>query len=382
MNGRSYIKRPLSLAILLLVCGFCHCQNEVSLTSDNRLKNSIDSLVDQSTIPFFNEHRKQLSIAIYAKGKTYYYNYLLGTNNSTLPSCKTLYEIGSITKTFTGYLLAKASVDKKVKLDDDIRTYLDEDYPNLEFNGSPIRLFHLLNHSSGLPFDFIDRSPFENLDEDDKVLKLAPIENGYQPRQILKDLHSIKLDTTPGVNLKYSNAAAQLLGLILEKAYSLPYTELIENVITGPLNMKNTFFSVPENKMPLSTVGYSKSGKMMPHFNSGLAGGLYSSTEDLLKYGKTHLDESNEVIQLTHTPTWGQIQYYAMGLNWQMEQKEEKRVWQSGSTPGYTSLLAMYPQSDTVIVLLTNEHDDTSEGDLSKISVKLLTGIKAMVLEK
>jgi D-alanyl-D-alanine-carboxypeptidase/D-alanyl-D-alanine-endopeptidase len=64
---------------------------------------------------------------------------------------RTLYPIASLTKTFTGALLAQAQRDGKLRLDDDIRNYLDGDYPNLAFGPTPIRVFHLLNHRSGLP---------------------------------------------------------------------------------------------------------------------------------------------------------------------------------------------------------------------------------------
>jgi hypothetical protein len=48
---------------------------------------------------------------------------------------------------------------------------------------------------------------------------------------------------------------------------------------------------------------------------------------------------------LTHKPTWGQIQYFAFGLTWQMQQKNAiyRRIWQSGGTAGFTSLLVIYP---------------------------------------
>ena len=95
-------------------------------------------------------------------------------------------------------------------------------------------------------------------------------------------------------------------------------------------------------------------------------------TGDLLNYGIYHPDESNPVIELTHKPTWGQIQYFAFGLNRQMQKKEGvRRIWQSGGNAGFTSLLVVYPDSDYAVVFLTNEHDENSEGDLSSIQKKL-----------
>lgn len=367
-------KTLLFLLIFAMQLGFA--QKEQDIWSDNTGKTSLDSLVNIAIKPFFKENRKGLSIALYAKNVDFYYNYV-NDSKSSLSNRKTIYEIGSVTKTFAGYLLAEAVVNKKVKLDDDIRNYLDEKYPNLEYNGSPIRLFHLLNHSSGLPFDFINKDSYMNLSEDERILKLVSIENSYQQKDILRDLHLVQLDTVPGIKLRYSNVAAQILGIILEHIYKKPYEELVSEMITEPIKMQNTFFSLPANKKGKLVRGHTVTGMVTPHFNGGLGSGLYSTTEDLLKYGKLHLNDSSEIVKLVHMPTWGQIQYYAMGLNWQMEQKQDKpkRFWQSGSTPGYTSHLAVYPDLNVVIVLLANEHDENSEGDLSKIAEKIIAGI-------
>jgi D-alanyl-D-alanine-carboxypeptidase/D-alanyl-D-alanine-endopeptidase len=117
-----------------------------AIPTDNKLKSQIDTVVQKAAMPFIGDTSKVgLSIGIYKNGKVYSYNY--GTTqreNPKLPTNKTVYEIGSISKTFTGTLLAQAVKDKKVKIDDDIRKYLDGSYPNLEYQGKPIKLSHLV----------------------------------------------------------------------------------------------------------------------------------------------------------------------------------------------------------------------------------------------
>ena len=86
---------------------------------------------------------------------TYHYG-TMDKKTMQLPDNQTIYEIGSITKTFTGTLLAQALLDKKISLDDDIRKYLPEKYPNLEYENQPILVKHLANHTSrleGFPTD-------------------------------------------------------------------------------------------------------------------------------------------------------------------------------------------------------------------------------------
>lgn len=80
------------------------------------------------------------------------YNYgTVKKGEHILPTSNTYYEIGSIIKTFTSRLLAKAVVDKKVSLDDDVRKYLQGDYANLQYKNHPIRLRDLASYTSALP---------------------------------------------------------------------------------------------------------------------------------------------------------------------------------------------------------------------------------------
>ena len=367
------------LLISFIFYSFVLPQTSINLPTDNPLESPTDSIVHSSIRPFFeNSSKVGISIGLFYKGKEYFYNY--GSEQKEkilLPTQRTIYEIGSITKTFCGTILAQAVKDKKVELDDDIRLYLNDNYKNLEYSGTFIKLYQLLNHSSGLPFDFIDRKKYENINKDSLVFILANVENKYSREQFFRDLHKVKLDTIPGIKLNYSNVAAQLLSYILEKVYQKPFSKLVSELITSPEKMKNTAFQFTGAMVDKIAKGYNEIGRLMPHFNSEAAGGLYSTTEDLLKYGKLHLNEKNSVIALTHKPTWGQIQYFAFGLNWQMQQNKEsfRRIWQSGGNAGYTSLLVVYPELDYVIVLLSNEHDENSEGDLSSVEKKIFNGL-------
>ena len=367
-------KTIFSAALLGFVSIMC-AQSGQKLKSDNPLDCKTDVLFDAAINTYFTETRGALSAAVYIRGNTFFYNYAQG--QEILPTDSTLFEIGSITKTFAGYLLAKAAVDNQVNLQDDIRQYLPGEYPNLAYHSHPVRLCQLINHSSGLPYDFIDRTPFAKLSEDDMAPLVVALESKITHGRILQDLHTVQLKAEPGIGLSYSNVGAQLLGMILESIYAKPYTQLVSEWITDPMGMKDTRFELPAQS-DRTIAGHSVTGKIMPHASSGLAGGLYSSSRDLLKYGIRYLNEDDMLIALTHQPTWGQIEYYAMGLNWQMQHKpgEARRIWQSGSTLGYTSLLSIYPDDGIVIVLLSNRHDQDSEGNLSTVAQTLFEQIR------
>jgi len=143
-----------------------------------------------------------LSIGVVKAGRTYTFDYgTVEVGKKVLPMANTLYPIASITKAFTGALLAQAALEGKVKLDDDVRKYLDGDYPNLEFQGHPIRLFDLLDHRSGLPF-FIPDRPETLPDFENNVVpwptRIANIEKTYTRQDFYEDLHKVKLDAVPG----------------------------------------------------------------------------------------------------------------------------------------------------------------------------------------
>ena len=349
-----------------------------AIPTDNKLKSQIDTVVQKAAMPFIGDTSKVgLSIGIYKNGKVYSYNY--GTTqreNPKLPTNKTVYEIGSISKTFTGTLLAQAVKDKKVKIDDDIRKYLDGSYPNLEYQGKPIKLSHLVSHISGLPF-FLPDNPnlFQNANFDTLPFTISKIQQNYSKQKFFADLHNVKLDTVPGYNFHYSNVGAQLLKYILERVYNMTYDKLLNEYITKPLKMKNTNSLYSKNDFVNLAKGYNAKEKLMPYNPQILdaAGGIFSTTSDMLQYLKFHLDEKNEVVALSHKVTKGNINRFAIGLNWQeqLTEKKHKKIWQSGGTFGFSSYCVIYPELKIGIILLTNESDPTAQGGLEEIADKL-----------
>lgn len=234
--------------------------------TDNRLTNEIDTIIQNAASTFMNgTSRVGLSIGIIKDGKTYTCSYgSTEKGKDLLPTSNTIYEIGSISKTFTGTLLAKALADKKVELNDDVRKYLKGSYPNLEYDGQPIKIIHLVNHTSQLP-PFLPNKPevFQH-PQDSIPLLLTAIQKNYTKEKFLNDLHNIKVDTVPGFNYKYSNVAAQLVGFILEKVYKKTYGELIEQHISEPLKMKHTEVEIENNMAGRLAKGYSSTGSNMP----------------------------------------------------------------------------------------------------------------------
>ncbi|WP_330747256.1 serine hydrolase domain-containing protein [Chryseobacterium sp. CP-77] len=294
------------------------------IATDNRLTTDLDKMVQKEAVAYMQDPaRVGISIGIFKDGKSYFYNY--GTTEigkSELPTSKSLYEIASITKTFTGTLLAHALVDGKIKMDDDIRKYLDGNYPNLEFEKYPITIGTLTNHSSGLPQFLPDQSETFKKPMDSVALALSDFYKNYSRKKFYEDLHQAKVDFVPGTEYKYSNVGTQIAGDILEKVYHKSYADLLSEYITKPLKMNQTI--VGTNSAQLLTC-YNEKGKIMPKNFTTIfapAGGIMSTTGDLVKYMQYHLGESNMYVKASHTPLVNN-KGDAIGLYWRLHTYED-----------------------------------------------------------
>ena len=173
-----------------------------------------------------------LSIGIVRDGKVGFHNFGSSAHGSGPVTDQTEFEIGSIAKTLSGLLLARAVVAGKADLNDDVRKYLDGPYPKLEFQGEPVRLLHLANMTSALPDNLTD---FAALEPDPGRFKRAAALPAYGKARFLADLRAVAPSGKPGASVAHSNAAAQLLNYALERIYGLPYDAIVRREIEAPL---------------------------------------------------------------------------------------------------------------------------------------------------
>lgn len=349
----------------------------------------VKAVVDQAAQKFLaaNPQSVGFSIGIVKDGQTYAYNYGVTTPGGTMaPTADTLYPIASVTKTFTGILLAQASLDGKLKLDDDVRTYLDGDYPNLAVEGHGIRLFDLVDHRSGLPFilpdrpetrpDFVTDIPWSS--------RLADIYKTYHRKDFYNDLHKVTLKFEPGSAFQYSNAAATLAGYIVERVYAKPYEQVLKDKVLLPLGMTATTITVSPAQSALLVHGYDGKGDLMPYVPDEFqgAGALKSSVNDMLKYVSWQIAETDPAVQLAHKPYFTSGSY-AAGLNWQMLSAPGKRIiWQSGDFEGFHSYCVEEPERHLGLVLLANQADPKSSQGHGAMVNEILHGLdpEAMLL--
>lgn len=359
-------------------------QASKSLPSDNPLKTHLDSVVQKgAAIYMAGPGTVGLAIGVCQNGHYYIYDYgesKKGT--SQLPRPDQFYNLGSLAKTFVGTMLAEAVIEKKVKLSDDIRKYLPGSFPNLAFQGHPVKLVDLANHTSGLPGSPRD-FPAGVMDSIGKLSIPAQLRfcSLYTEDSLLKDMHQWQIDTIPGTKYRYNGNAMMVLVLLLERIYHQPYEQLVTHYLRTHLQLYDTRTRIPLNQLKRFAQGYGRNGQAliwydaanytgpdvntMPFFGGGPS--MNSTMSDMLKYLKANLEEEDPAIRLSHQLTWGDPKGFGLGLNWMFDQdKGERYYFHAGSTGiGFNTLCTFYPKEQLGFVILVN--DNISQDKVSEL---------------
>jgi len=322
---------------------------------------AVPDTVNQILQEFLNRPEiSALSAAILHEGEIYKVH-LGKLGNGKVPDDQTLYEIASLTKTFTGTLLAKAVVEEKVNLEDDVRHYLDWDLPKLEYNGEPITLSHILTHTSGLPrmIPVLD-TLFINPDFDRLPFQIVEAQKQLSKSQFFEVLDQVVLDTVPGHNFGYSNAGANVLGFCLENIYQKSYERLLREQLLDGLHMTSTRIVLSQKEQDHLAQGYNTQGKPMPFIPNkymSAEGGLKSNIPDMISYMQFHLDTTKEEVSMAQQHLWkGKFGDYDNGFFWQIfkDGDQPDKIFQNGGAFGTSSWMTLVPETKTAVFLVTN----------------------------
>jgi CubicO group peptidase (beta-lactamase class C family) len=344
---------------------------ETTYPNNNPLSCSIDSICDQAMRKFGSDnHITGLTIGIIKNGSQYVYGYGETYKKSgDIPGPNTIFDIGSISKTFTGLLLATAIEQKLVSPDDDIRRYLEGPYPNLVYEGTPVTLAHLVSHTSALPRMPLNFETQPGYNENDPYVN-------YTKDMLLADLQKIKLTRKPGSRSEYSNYGSALCGIILENIFHKPYAQLVSEYITSPWAMNATGVNIPDSATGNRVGSYDEEGAVIPDWHLGdmaAAGGISSTLTDMLRYMVMNYEEKTTALKLVHTPVHKEADRQATGYYWVITKLNNGNhlVWHNGATAGSTSFCGYIKETGTAVVVLNNS--GTSVDDLA---INLLAALK------
>jgi serine-type D-Ala-D-Ala carboxypeptidase/endopeptidase len=216
------------------------------------------------------------------------------------PGEQTVFRIGSVTKAFTGELLASLVTGGAVKLTDALEKHLGWGVPIPTRDGKLVRLIDLATHSGGFPREV----PHDAGPADDPFATVT--------REAFKvSLGRDRLLFAPGTGALYSNMGFDLLAASLAAASGKTYADLLRERITGPRQMNDTGFSITPDQKSRLMQGHDFDGKPLPDVPTGPiivgSGGLYSNVSDILTWLQWHVDrfanEGGDVRLIGHA-TW------------------------------------------------------------------------------
>ncbi len=293
-----------------------------------------------------------------------------------------IYEIGSISKTFTATILACMVEQKKVTLDEAVRNLLPAGTVAKPASGEEITLLDLSDQHSGLP-----RLP-ENLKPKDPSNPYAD----YDAKALYEYIGQHGVALPANAPFLYSNLGVGLLGQALADRAGTPYAALLERQVTGPLGMKDTGVDLTPAMKGRFISGHDAAGKPAQGWDLGSlqgAGGIRSDAADMLTYLEAQLHPEKltdktlaAAIPLTHVIHKDVGGGMHIGLNW-FQVDATGSFWHNGGTGGYTAYALFNPAADYALVVLFNR--TVGEGSmtdaLGEHIEQRLRGVKAVSLE-
>lgn len=361
----------MNLKKLLIVAGVFSVSS--TLWAKDLTEHQVKAVIDQQFKPLLAQYNiPGLAVAVTLNGQHYFVNYGVASKQSQQPVRNdTLFELGSVSKTFNATLAGYAQAQGKLSFSDHPAKYFPE------LNKTAVNRATILNlgtyTAGGFPLQF----PDEVVTQQDMVKYFYK----WQPK------------TKISVARQYSNPSIGLMGYVTALVMKKPYSELIEKTLFPQLGLKQSFINVPESQMENYAWGYKNDQAM--RVSAGMfdaeAYGVKSSSADMLKFIDAQLNPQQlkqpmrKTIENTHvgyfkvgamTQGLGWEQYtYPVSLATLLQGNSSKMALEShtvtpikqpklasaatwfnktGATNGFGAYVAFIPQQKIGIVMLAN----------------------------
>lgn len=366
-----------TLTIILISLAFACSQSRSSETD------SVESIVDKFQLQLQKDLEEDaiegsISAAIIKEDKIIWSKAFgfSDREHKTLADTSTLYRTGSITKSFTAFLMMQLAEDGLIKLSDPIELYLPEIKKLIGYSdATKITFLQLSTHTSGLirepELKGADAGPIE--DWEDKIIQSIP---------------KTSFENSPDQKFSYSNIGYGILGLTLSRAAKRPFMELVKEKIFIPLKMNNSYFKItadkttrlaegmnggPGKKLDLETPKNEHSGRGYKVPN----GGIYSTPNDLAKFVTANMGYTNllKPASLEFMQTVKSSDNYGVGFF--IDDNNQLTILDhGGAVAGYTAQLAFEKTSKYGVILMRNYNWGAT--DLFKRSRILLSDLKKL----
>ena len=297
---------------------------------------------------------------------------LSDVENGLIASPDTIYALGSLSKSITGTALFRLVQDRKVDLGDPVNKYLRSLRINFHGrNAKAYKVFHLLNMTAGIPhawrYCYADAGDFKECSDQ---LTSSSAVSAFRAGQ---------------VHL-YSNASFGVASHLIEDVSGMPFGGYLRSNIFAPAGMNSTFTHRREiKKIADLAKPYRSDGSLAAdlQFEPSGGGGLYSSVNDLLKYGELHLGRTNiltkDTLAENHRVRSEQPHgYYANGWGGLPIHNFGSTLLSNGAIEGAASTMLVMPEKELVIVVLTNKTvgNDMTDAIGFQIADSILPGYK------
>ena len=324
------------------------CNSNRDTATENTIK---ETVVDRIT----NGYSVGTVVVFLRDGKEEYFTFGFSDSTHSQPiTKKSVFEIGSISKTFTSLLLADLILKRKVKPNDPIEIYLSDSLKIPSYKGSKITFIDLATHTSGLPRmpDFSNPKDANN-----------PVAD-FTDEKLYRFLGNYHLTRAKG-KYEYSNLGVGLLGNIVSRIHGKTYEDLLQNVICKPLGMHETSTLNTSPYLTTPHIGTTA----VSHTNLASitgAGGIRSNAEDMLRYLKFQMDVNPSsllaAMKLTQHPLHDADRNMKIGMGWHIVPNDgDTIVWHSGGTTGYRTFAGFNLRSKRAIVILNNSAKTTDD---------------------
>lgn len=360
-----------SVALAVLVS--CH-PSETGVAGDDFTE--IRKVVDTAVCPLKAEYDVPgIAVAITVNGRSRFFNYGVASQESGTPvSEETIFEIGSVSKTFTGTLVGYAQAIGRLSPDDRPGQYLPE------FRGQEIdqaSLLHLGTYTAGgLPLQFP-----EDVSDEERMISYF---QRWQP------------DAPPGRQRRYSNPSIGLLGHIAGLALGSDFADALENQLLPELGLSDSYIGVPDHAMDDYAWGYNAEDEPI-RASSGMfdaeAYGIRSTPADMIRFVEANIHRSQlaepvwRAIEETHVGHFV-VGEMVQGLGWEqypypitvgqlLEGNSREMIMEAnaalqlrpprrpsgttlfsktGSTNGFGAYVAFVPEKEIGVVMLANRN--------------------------
>jgi CubicO group peptidase (beta-lactamase class C family) len=342
----------ISVVFILLACGFAAAGELLAGDSSwSDLKAKLDSLRLEYDVPGF-------AVALVSGDAVIWTGCVGVTDYSTdMPVTDSiLFRMGSVAKSLVSVAVMRMIQESRFGLD----TPLDSLIPEIVINNpwattDPIRVVHLLEHTSGM--EDLHHWEYFNTRHDPNIPTLDYLEMSVNTRQLM---------WRPGTRMAYSSHGYAVLRYLIEKVSGVTFEEYMNDSILKPLGMSDSRFGLPADERVRLAQGYAggyEAFTWLPKYKRS----LYSSIRDMAKFtclfssrgqeGEQWLTESTIArMEKPFTSTAAKAGLaigYGLGLRTRF-MDGLKYLGHSGNIPGYTSIFAYYPEHGVGYAMLMN----------------------------